>query len=131
MAEQHDLNKPVLSVRGRFWINIEGVSRLGKGKIELLEKIRDAGTLLKAAAELNIPYRQAWSKVQSMNKLQDYPVVILRHGGKDRGNARVTEFGNNLINAFRTIESNLEKFLKDQAPILEFPGDEAPEGQGR
>ena len=41
MTTQHDLTRPALSVRGRFWINIEGVSRLGKGKIELLEKIRD------------------------------------------------------------------------------------------
>ena len=131
MTAQQDLAGPVLSVSGRFWINIEGVSRLGKGKIELLEKIRDAGTLLKAAAELKIPYRQAWNKVQSMNKLQDYPVVVLRHGGKDRGSARVTEFGNNLINAFRIIESNLEKFLEDQASILEFPREETPEDQGR
>ncbi len=130
MTSQHDLTRPALSVRGRFWINIEGVSRLGKGKIDLLEKIKDKGTLLKAAAELKIPYRQAWSKVQSMNKLQDYPVVILRHGGKDHGNARVTEFGNNLINAFRSIESDLEKFLEDQASKMDFPREGTSEDKG-
>lgn len=129
MKEKQIPSGPVLSVRGRFWINFESVSLLGKGKIELLEKIRDAGTLLKAAAELKIPYRQAWNKVQSMNKINDYPVVILRHGGKDHGNARVTEFGNNLINAYRSIESDMQKFLEEQALKLELPRKETAGGK--
>jgi molybdate transport system regulatory protein len=128
MIEKQNMSKPVLTVGARFWINSGGIPLVGRGKIELIEKIRDAGTLFKAAAELNIPYRQAWNKVQDMNKIFGFPLVTLRHGGKDHGNARVTDFGNDLVALYRRIESDLEKFLENQA---EMPGFQVAAGDDR
>ncbi len=114
------MNEFNLNIVGRFWINSHGSSFAGKGKIELLQKILELGTLSKAAKTLKIPYRQAWEKVRSMNKFHDCPVVVLKHGGKEHGKAEVTEFGEKIILAYRNIESDLEKFFAEQSEKLEL-----------
>ena len=120
---EDNFNKTKFSLSGKFWIKTDGLSLLGRGKIELLEKIRDTGTLTKAASELEIPYRQAWNMVKSMNRDYCCPMVVLRHGGMDHGNAKVTGLGEKLIFEFRRIELDMKKFFEEQTAKMEFSGD--------
>ena len=93
---------------------------VGRGRIELLEKIRDSGTLSKAASELNIPYRTAWNMVRRMNRDHSCPLVVLRHGGKDHGNARITGSGSKLILIYRSIESDVGLFFNEKIENHKF-----------
>ena len=60
---------------------------LGPGKIELLETIRDGGSISEAARAMRMSYRSAWLLVASMNALFRTPVVSTTLGG--RGGERI------------------------------------------
>lgn len=106
------------SAEGRIWINFGEFSFSGQGKIELIENIKKLGSLRKAAVEMKMSYRQAWQSLDKMNKLSDKPLVILKRGGKDGGTAEFTEFAENVIIAYKNLQIEFEKFLKEQTQKL-------------
>jgi molybdate transport system regulatory protein len=105
---------------GRIWINCDGFPSIGQGKIELLIKIRELGSLRQAAMQMKMSYRQAWFHVNNINNSACSPVVILSRGGKDGGKAVITPFGEKLINTFLSLQADFERFLNDQSSILNF-----------
>jgi molybdate transport system regulatory protein len=77
---------------------------LGRGKIELLEQIRASGSISAAGRAMGMSYRRAWLLVDSMNQAFPQGVVETAQGGEHGGGARLTDFGNRLIDRFRRME---------------------------
>lgn len=100
------------SFEGRIWMNASGKPFLGSGKIELLVKIRELGSLRKAALEINMSYRQAWYSLNQVNKMAPEPLVILHRGGKNGGMAQITDYGLNMIEKFNQIVKDFRQFLE-------------------
>lgn len=92
----------------RYRIDFGGACSLGGGKVRLLEAIDEHGSLSQAAKDLNMSYRRAWLLVDSMRKSFDLPVVDVATGGRGGGGATVTEFGKQVIDAFRKLETDLD-----------------------
>ncbi|MGC3980968.1 MAG: LysR family transcriptional regulator [Steroidobacteraceae bacterium] len=90
-----------------FRVDFRGLCSIGRGKIELLEKIARFGSLAQAAREMSMSYRRAWLLMDSMNNSFDARVVELRTGGRGGGNAALTEFGRQLIDTYRELEQEL------------------------
>lgn len=88
----------------RFRIDFTEQSRIGPGKISLLEAIRDAGSLSQGARNIGMSYRRAWLLVESLKKSFREPVTAASAGGKDGGGMCVTEFGDALIKNYRELE---------------------------
>ena len=95
----------------RFWISSKGQALLGKGKINLLTKIRETGSLRKAAEELKISYRKAYYSVAQINKIAKEPVVIMKRGGKNGGTSEVTKYGQKLITIYQELEQDISEFI--------------------
>jgi len=108
------------TVDGRIWINFGDFSFTGQGKIELIEKIKEFGSLRKAAAEMKMSYRQAWQNINKMNKLTEKPLVILKRGGKNGGIAEVTEFAENVILNYKNLQATFDIFIKEQTKNLKL-----------
>lgn len=106
------------SVDGRIWLNIGGFSFTGQGRIELIEKIREFGSLRKAAADMKMSYRQAWQCIANMNKMAGKPLVILKRGGKNGGTAVITPFAEDLILTYRNLNLEFERFLNEKSSEL-------------
>ncbi|HEY8954409.1 winged helix-turn-helix domain-containing protein [Chitinophaga sp.] len=96
---------------GRIWIETEEGPFLGYGRIELLEKIGELGSLRKAAAEMKISYRQAWDFVDQMNKRTGKPLVKFERGGKTGGGALLTPEGKQAIKLFHDLNTAFQQFL--------------------
>lgn len=107
-----------LSVDGRVWINCNDNSFTGQGKIRLLKKIDQLGSLRKAAADMKMSYRQAWQGVNKMNITAKKPLVVLKRGGKDGGTAQITAYGHKIISAYNQLLTDFEIFLKNQSERL-------------
>jgi molybdate transport system regulatory protein len=88
----------------RFRIDFAEHSSLGPGKIHLLEAIRDAGSLSRAARKIGMSYRRAWLLVESLKQSFREPVTVASAGGRDGGGMQVTEFGDALIKNYRALE---------------------------
>ncbi|MGI4750367.1 MAG: winged helix-turn-helix domain-containing protein [Janthinobacterium lividum] len=107
-----------LKLTGRIWMeNAEG-KVLGAGRVELLERIKESGSLRQAALQMKMSYKQAWDMIQHMNKQLGEPVIISSRGGKGGGNTIVTEKGLNAITVFHACQKLFQEFLQAQNPVL-------------
>jgi molybdate transport system regulatory protein len=96
----------------RFWITHNGEPFLGKGRVELLLKIQEFGSLKKASEALKMSYRKAYYSVSHINKVCDKPVVLIKRGGATGGSSTVTEHGIALIARFQKLTDDFEEFKK-------------------
>jgi molybdate transport system regulatory protein len=88
----------------RLRIDFGDANAIGPGKIALLERMRDSGSLSQAARELKMSYRRAWQLLESLNTSFREPVVITSIGGKGGGGTTITALGEALIAAYRAFE---------------------------
>src|SRR3954471_13451059 len=92
---------------------------IGPGKIQILESIRDGGSISEAARGMRMSYRSAWLLVDSMNTQFKEPVVTTTLGGRGGGSAVLTEFGAKLIEMYRTMERETRRTIAKDLAALE------------
>jgi molybdate transport system regulatory protein len=102
------------SFMGRVWIEGKEGTFLGYGRVVLLERIKQYGSISEAAKSMNMSYRHAWELVDSMNHQSGRPLVETATGGKGGGGARLTEAGERAIELFWNFHNNFRKFLKQE-----------------
>ena len=93
----------------RFRVDFAKGSYVGPGKIELLEAIRKSGSLSQAARDLGMSYRRAWLLVDSLKHAFREPPTVACTGGKGGGGVQLTQFGETLIDSYRSLEREIEK----------------------
>lgn len=91
----------------RFRIDFSKNSHVGPGKIDLLEAIRESGSLSQAARDLGMSYRYAWLLVDSMKSAFREPVTLATMGGKGGGGVSLTAFGEALVASYRALERDI------------------------
>jgi molybdate transport system regulatory protein len=62
---------PQLSVR----IDLDSEDRIGPGKIELLEQIREHGSISAAGRAMDMSYKRAWDLVDEINRICGHAAV--------------------------------------------------------
>lgn len=106
-------------VFGRLWVDRNGHGFLGRGRIELLEKIREFGSISQAAKSMKMSYKAAWDAVDAMNNLSEKPLVIRKTGGKEGGGTEVTEYGKQVVEWFHAVEGQYQRFLDEMDKSFE------------
>jgi molybdate transport system regulatory protein len=92
----------------RFRVDFGEQESIGPGKIALLERIAQSGSLSQAARDLGMSYRRAWQLLDSMNSGSLGQVAISSKGGRGGGGARLTPFGEELIRSYRAFEKDVQ-----------------------
>ncbi len=77
---------------------------LGPGKAELLEHIRDTGSISAAGRAMDMSYKRAWMLVDAMNAAFAAPLVESARGGAGGGGAQVTEAGLEVLRLYRALQ---------------------------
>lgn len=101
-------------VKGNIWIEGPGGTFLGIGRIMLLQKIVDTGSISEAARRLSMSYRQAWEHVDAMNKEAESPLVITSTGGAGGGGTFVTPEGLKALKKFRKLHNRFRAFTEKE-----------------
>ena len=102
-----------LKADGRFWLTLDGRNFLGRGRIELLQRIRETGSISKAAKAMKMSYKAAWDAVDAMNAAWQSPLVESGPAG-----SRLTEDAERLIAAFNKAEAKHAAFMEKLADAL-------------
>lgn len=110
---------PQPSLKPILRISFSGQDRLGRGKMELLEHIRDTGSISAAGRAMDMSYRRAWMLVAEMNRMFKAQVVESQRGGQKGGGATLTPFGEQLLARFRDMEKTVRTSLADDLAWLE------------
>jgi len=92
------------NTRMKIQIVLPDGSRLGPGKIALLEFIDAEGSLSRAAKRMNMSYRHAWLYMRQINEAFADPAVLTPEGGHGGRPAQLSEFGRSLIGQYRKLE---------------------------
>lgn len=80
-------------------------SAFGPGKAELLERIRDTGSIAAAGRRMKMSYTRAWGLVGALNHDFGTPLVRSVKGGAARGGAELTKLGIEVLKRYRRMES--------------------------
>jgi len=111
---------PGYHCRGRLWIEKDGETFVGFGRIVLLERIAEHGSISKAARSMEMSYKHAWDLVDSMNRNAATPLVAKSTGGKGGGGAVLTEAGEKIIRDFHYLHQRLNDFLATETAKLQL-----------
>jgi molybdate transport system regulatory protein len=77
---------------------------LGPGKADLLERIRETGSISAAGRSMAMSYKRAWMLVEEMNAAFRDPLVTSTRGGARGGGAKLTEAGEVVLTQYRKLE---------------------------
>jgi len=89
-----------LQIKGRLWIESEGATYLSWGRIVLLERIGEYGSVSAAAKSMQMSFSHAWHLVEDLNSLAPQTLVEKQAGGRKGGGAWLTEAGKQTIADF-------------------------------
>jgi len=84
---------------------------LSSGRIVLLEKIDEHGSINKAAKAIGVSYKTAWDTIAAINSLSEKPLFFRTTGGKSGGGTTLTDYGKEIIRRYRIIQEEHDKFL--------------------
>jgi molybdate transport system regulatory protein len=74
-----------VSVRSKVWLEVRGEFAIGQGGIDLLARIRQCGSLARAARDVGWSYRHAWGYVRRAERVLRVALIATRSG---KGSAR-------------------------------------------
>ena len=86
-------------VRTKLFIADETI---GLGKIDLLEKLGEVGSISAAARQMGMSYKRAWFLLNSMQSGFREPLFVAERGGSQRGGTTLTPLGADLIRRYRS-----------------------------
>ena len=102
----------MISLDSSLWIDKDDKGFLGKGRIELLKKIDEHGSLSKAAKSMKMSYKAAWDSLNEMKGLSDEELIVSKSGGKSGGGSKLTQKAHNYIKAYELLFKTQQEFLK-------------------
>lgn len=81
---------------------------MGPGKADLLEAIREHGSISGAGRAMDMSYRRAWLLVDAMNRCWETPLVQTAPGRAQGSGARLTEMGKRVLLHYRALQESLQ-----------------------
>lgn len=79
----------------------------GPGVCELLEKIRETGSIRAAAALMEMSYTKAWKILNQAEEETGTNLITRTSGGRNGGSSTLTATGEQTVKAFREMEARL------------------------
>ena len=96
--------RPLTPSRVTVRLEFPDGSRIGHGKVALLESIAADGSIAAAARRLGMSYPRALLLVAQLENLLGAPVLTRSTGGRRGGGAQVTAVGYAVIAKYRHVE---------------------------
>ena len=112
------INEKEYRTTGTLWLECDSERFFGPGRVELLEKIDETGSIYQAAKLMGMSYKKAWTMIDALNKQVSKPMVLIKTGGKNGGGSKITEEAKDLINYHRELKKRFMEFLQQETKKL-------------
>lgn len=99
--------RPAVRVR----LEHDGRPVFGPGPYELLCKVRDHGSLHKAAKDMSMAYSKAWRLVRDAEEHLGLEILSRRAGGVAGGGSILTDDGEELVRRFGALQADVRSEL--------------------
>ncbi len=101
-----------MEAKSKVWIEAGGEVVAGDGKMDLLKRIDETGSIQKAAGQKGMSYRHAWGFLQAMEKRGGIKLVETRIGGREGGGARLTAQGKDFLRRYLAFRNGLDEYIE-------------------
>jgi len=108
------LNNQNYQIKTSFWIDLDGSRCFGKGKMQLLEWIEKTGSINKAAKQMNMSYKKAWTMIAELNQQFAKPMVVTQSGGKEGGGTELTDDAKQLMKYYIELNQRIDQFTTSE-----------------
>ena len=105
-------------VGARLRIVLEPDIAIGPGKADILEAIKETGSIAAAGRSMGMSYKRAWYLVETMNRCFKSPLVEASKGGRAGGGARLTELGHEVLARYRRMEMLTAQVIEPEMAAL-------------
>ena len=112
LAESPECNGQ--QIKGRLWVERNGEIFLSWGRVVLLERIKEQGSIAAAARSLGMAYSHAWTLVAAMNRLAGEELVERTFGGRQGGKAWLTPAGEAAVKEFWDLVARFREWINHQ-----------------
>lgn len=92
----------------RIWLERDGRFIMSEGRARLLRRIKETGSLAKAAKEMGMSYRHAWGVLHKIAQSAGGEVVHSTRGGEHGGDTSLTPFGEELLREYENKAASLQ-----------------------
>jgi len=92
----------------KMWLERDGRFIVSDGRARLLRKVKDLGSLSKAAKEMGMSYRHAWGIVHRISQNAGGDVVHSIRGGREGGVTSLTPFGEEILREYENKAASLQ-----------------------
>ena len=104
----------VLPVRAKVKLTLCTDDRFfGPGVCELLEWIRETGSIQAAAARMEMSYSKAWKILNHAEETMETELITRVSGGRNGGSSTLTGAGENAVREFREMEAKLSAYADE------------------
>ncbi len=100
-----------MEIKSKLWIEVDGEPVFGRGRSKLLRAIDRYGSINKAAKEINISYRKAWSYIKAMEERLGIKLVERQSGGKNGGGAFLTREARSFLEKYELLEEGIRQLV--------------------
>lgn len=100
----------------KYYINLETLDEatiLDREGFDLLNAVRETGSLSSAASRLRISYRKAWGIIKEVEEKLGFRLVDKHRGGAQGGHTELTREGNELMDAYNELTSQFNASMKE------------------
>jgi molybdate transport system regulatory protein len=118
-ADRTDTLRDPIGLGGSVWFQAGARTLGGASRIALLAAIRETGSITGAAKAVGMSYKGAWDAIDAMNNLAGEPLVVRSTGGKGGGGTTLTPRAISLIDTFRAVEREHQRFLERAGAAIE------------
>jgi len=104
-----------LYVKTKTWMENQRKELLfGKGKTEILLEIERTGSIAKAAENLEMNYKKAWSHINLLQKNLDDVLVITQKGNSQNSGTKLTPKAMEYITKYKQLQKEIEEFANER-----------------
>lgn len=86
-------------------VALDADTRIGPGKADLLEAVRETGSISAAGLRLGMSYKRAWYLIDTLNVAFREPLVLKAKGGRSGGGAHLSACGDAVLDGYRRMQA--------------------------
>ncbi|MCB9433979.1 MAG: winged helix-turn-helix domain-containing protein [Ardenticatenaceae bacterium] len=110
-----------MNAKFNVWLEEDGNVIISLWRIRLLAAIGETGSISSAAAQLDVPYRIAWQRLNEMETRLGRQLVVTQTGGRDGGGSQLTPLAQAYIAQFQLVSQEINTLLQTHLSTLIAP----------
>ncbi len=103
-----------MDVKSNVWLEVDGKVVMSLWRVRLLKAVEETGSISKAAAAMDIPYRRAWEKIHQSETRLGIKLIDTQVGGSGGGGAKITPAGKALIEKYTALITGVDGLLRQR-----------------